>query len=153
MKFFTAIVGAALVATRASAQRAIVTTKCPAPVVYVQSFPNDGIGAGIRSVLTPGATFTEVFHPSGSTIKIDTDQTLAHPLVFNYSFPNSGSVSYELSSELGNPFGKSHDILTPGAGCEAFDCAAFDPGCYSRPEAKKVYSCPEPVDLSLTLCA
>ncbi|KAI0379597.1 hypothetical protein F5Y04DRAFT_259443 [Hypomontagnella monticulosa] len=154
MKFSTIIMGAALAATSASAQKAIVKTNCQHPAIYVQSFPYDGSAPGPLTLLTPGDTFQEDFHPSGSTIKIDTDKTLAHPLFFGYSFSSNPDYAYyELSSEWGNPFGKLHNILTPGPGCEVFDCAAFDPTCYSRPEAKKVYGCPQPVDLSLTLCA
>ncbi|KAI6090240.1 hypothetical protein F4821DRAFT_229990 [Hypoxylon rubiginosum] len=153
MKSFAILMGAALVATSASAQRAIVKTNCPAPVVFVESFPNEGIGAP-PAALTPNTTWSEDLHPSGSTIKIDTGSDLAHPLVFDYFFSaDSEYIFYELSSELGNPFGKTHVVLTPDAGCVAFDCAAFDPGCYSRTEAKKVYGCPQPVDLTLTLCA
>ncbi|KAI1370596.1 hypothetical protein F4677DRAFT_437924 [Hypoxylon crocopeplum] len=152
MKSFASIIGAGLIATGAAAQRAIVTNKCAAPI-NVQSFPYDGSTAGPLTTLEPNGTFSEDLRPSGSTVKIDTDKTLAHPLFFGYSFTSNPDYAYyELSSEWGNPFGKSHNILTPGPGCEVFDCAAFDPGCYSRPEAKKVYGCPEPVDLSLTLC-
>ncbi|KAI2620752.1 hypothetical protein GGS26DRAFT_570707 [Hypomontagnella submonticulosa] len=152
MKFSATITGAALLATGASAGKATVTNNCAAPF-YVQSFPYDGSTPGPLTQLQPGQAFQEDFRLSGSTVKIDTDKTLAHPLFFGYSFTSSPDyVYYELSSEWGNPFGKSHNILTPGTGCEVFDCPAFDPGSYSRPEAKKVYGCPQPVDLTLSIC-
>jgi hypothetical protein len=54
--------------------------------------------------------------------------------------------------EWGNPFANQHNILTPGAGCQVFDCAANDANCYSTPSMKKVYGCPLPVDLEADLC-
>ncbi|KAI2630859.1 hypothetical protein GGR54DRAFT_174013 [Hypoxylon sp. NC1633] len=152
MKFFATIIYATLVVTGASAQQAIVTNGCAAPI-YVESFPYDGSTPGTLTTLAPGESFREDFRPSGSTIKIDTTKALANPLFFGYSSSTTPDYAYyELSSEFGNPFGKSHNILTPGTGCESFDCAAFDAGCYSRPDSKKVYGCPNPVDLSLSLC-
>lgn len=56
-------------------------------------------------------------------------------------------------SEFGNPFSKSRNTLSPGEGCEVFNCKANDAACYSRPDHKKVYGCPEPVNLTATICS
>ncbi|KAI1417904.1 hypothetical protein F5Y13DRAFT_150020 [Hypoxylon sp. FL1857] len=152
MKFFAAILGAALAATGVSAQQAIVKNNCQ-EVVYVQSFPYDGSTAGPLTTLNPGDTFSEPFRPSGSTVKIATTRTLTGPLFFGYSFStNPDYAYYEFSTEWGNPFANSHNILTPGAGCEEFDCAAGQADCYSTPSQKKVYGCPQPVTLETELC-
>lgn len=63
MKFTAAIV--ALVATGVSAQQAVVKNNC-ASTIYVQSFPYDGSAAGTLTTVTPGNSFTEDFHTSGS---------------------------------------------------------------------------------------
>ncbi|OTA65356.1 hypothetical protein K449DRAFT_403944 [Hypoxylon sp. EC38] len=152
MKLFTAIMGAALAATGVSAQQAIVHNNCQS-TVYVQSFPYDGSAAGPLTTLAPGGTFSEPFRPSGSTIKLATTRTLSSPLFFGYSFStNPDYAYYEFSTEWGNPFASSHNILTPGAGCEQFDCAPGQADCYSTPSAKKVYGCPQPVTLEAELC-
>lgn len=65
MKFFETIVGAALLASGVSAQKATVTNNCHA-TVFVQSFPYDGSAAGPLTTLTTGKTFSEDFHKSGS---------------------------------------------------------------------------------------
>ncbi|KAI8960070.1 hypothetical protein F5Y11DRAFT_282857 [Daldinia sp. FL1419] len=153
MKFFATVMGAALVASGVSAQKAIVNNNC-ASTVYVQSYPYDGSSAGSLQTVKTGETFSEDFHPSGSTIKIATTKTLSSPLFFGYSFSSNPDYAYyELSSEWGNPFADSHNILTPGEGCEIFDCAPGQADCYSTPDHKKVYGCPQPVDLEADLCA
>ncbi|KAI1758505.1 hypothetical protein GGR53DRAFT_516942 [Hypoxylon sp. FL1150] len=86
MKFVIIMMSIALVAPSASAQRAIVKAQCPAPVVYVQSFPSDGSTGAPPASLAPNTTFSEDLHLSNSTIKIDTDKALAHPLVVSYFF-------------------------------------------------------------------
>ena len=65
MKFFAAIMGAAIVATGVSAQRAIVKNNCQS-TVYVQSFPYDNSGDGPLTTVAPGGNFTEDFKTSGS---------------------------------------------------------------------------------------
>ena len=55
-------------------------------------------------------------------------------------------------SEFGNPWIKDRNTLSPGDGCEVFDCAPHDTSCYSTPDHKKVYGCPQPVDLTATIC-
>jgi hypothetical protein len=69
-----------------------------------------------------------------------------------YDLANMKCVSDELSSEWGNPFSADRNVLTPGAGCEVFNCGPNNAACYSTPAHKKVYGCPQPVDLTLTLC-
>ncbi|KAL7623743.1 hypothetical protein AAE478_005296 [Parahypoxylon ruwenzoriense] len=176
MKFFATIVGAALVATGVSAQQAIVKNNCQS-TIFVQSFPYDGSTAGTLTTLAPGATFREDFRPSGSTVKIATTRTLSSPLFFGYSFTSNPDYAYcectsvstliqirgfqantsfspdEFSTEWGNPFANSRNVLTPGEGCELFDCAAGQADCYSTPAHKKVYGCPQPVDLEADICA
>ncbi|KPM36547.1 hypothetical protein AK830_g10021 [Neonectria ditissima] len=153
MKFSSAIMGLALLTNGVFGQKATVKNNCKA-TVYVQSFPYDGSAKGTLTTLTTGKTYTETFKKSGSTIKIATTKTLTNPLFFGYSFTaNPDYAYYELNSEWGNPFAKSRNILTPGAGCEKFDCASGKADCYSTPAHKKVYGCPQPVDLSTTLCA
>ncbi|KAI1103207.1 hypothetical protein F4804DRAFT_333510 [Jackrogersella minutella] len=152
MKFFSSILGAALVATGVSAQQAIVRNTCQSDI-YVQSFPYDGSATGPLTTVAPGQTFSEAFRPSGSTVKIATTKTLTSPLFFGYSFSSNPDYAYyELSTEWGNPFAGSHNILTPGSGCEQFDCAANDAACYSTPAHKIVYGCPQPVDLEAEIC-
>ncbi|OTA98990.1 hypothetical protein M426DRAFT_325543 [Hypoxylon sp. CI-4A] len=153
MKFFATIMGAALVATGASAQQAVVKNNCQS-TVYVQSYPYDGSAAGALTTVAPGQSFTEDFHPSGSTVKIATTKTLSTPLFLGYSFStNPDYAYYELSTEWGNPFADKHNILTPGDGCEIFDCAPGQADCYSTPAHKIVYGCPQPVNLEADLCA
>lgn len=65
MKFFATIMGAALVATGASAQQAEVKNNCASPI-YVQSFPFDGSAAGPLTTVQPGQSFSEDFRKSGS---------------------------------------------------------------------------------------
>ncbi|KAI8632866.1 hypothetical protein F5Y19DRAFT_332303 [Xylariaceae sp. FL1651] len=152
MKFLATIMGAALVATGVSAQQAIVKNSCQS-TVYVQSFPYDGSAAGPLTTVTSGNNFTENFRASGSTVKIATTKTLTNPLFFGYSFSSNPDYAYyEFSTEFGNPFANSHNILTPGDGCMVFDCAAGQASCYSTPAMKKVYGCPQPVDLEAELC-
>jgi hypothetical protein len=109
---------------------------------------------------------------NAQTIKIAKTKTLDKPLFFGYSFSSNPDYAYceysistcplrnlpltafsdELSSEWGNPFAANHNTLSPGEGCEEFDCAANDAGCYSTPAHKKVYGCPQPVTLTASLC-
>ncbi len=56
---------AALVATGALAQQAVVKNNCQS-TVYVQSYPYDGSAAGPLTTLTPGQSFSEDFRQSGS---------------------------------------------------------------------------------------
>ena len=65
MKFSATALTAALVATGASAQQAIVKNNCQT-TVFVQSFPYDGSAAGPLTTLAPGKTFTEDLRQSGS---------------------------------------------------------------------------------------
>lgn len=58
-----------------------------------------------------------------------------------------------MASEYGNPFAKEHNILSPGAGCDKFDCEAGDDSCYSTPDHKRVYGCPKPVNVYARICA
>lgn len=58
----------------------------------------------------------------------------------------------EFSTEFGNPFASEHNVLSPGDGCEVFNCEANDASCYSTPGHKKVYGCPQPVDLIAEIC-
>ena len=136
----------------ASAQKAVVVNGCNT-AVYVQSYPYSG-GSGTLTTVQPGKSFSENFRSSGSTVKVAKTKTLDKPLFFGYSFSkNPDYAYYELSTEWGNPFAANKNTLSPGAGCEVFNCAANDAACYSRPSAKKVYGCPQPVNLTLTLCA
>lgn len=66
MKFSAAtLMGAALVATGASAQQAAVKNNCASPI-YVQSFPFDGSATGPLTTVAPGESFSEDFRKSGS---------------------------------------------------------------------------------------
>ncbi|KKY29658.1 putative alkaline foam protein b [Diaporthe ampelina] len=153
MKFSATIMGAALVAAGVSAQQAVVKNNCTSPI-YVQSFPYDGSTAGPLTTVEPGQSFSEDFHTSGSTVKVAQTKTLNSPLFFGYSFStNPDYAYYELSTEWGNPFADQRNILTPGNGCELFDCPAGEADCYSTPALKKVYGCPQPVNLNATVCA
>ncbi|KAF9891466.1 hypothetical protein FE257_003932 [Aspergillus nanangensis] len=135
-----------------SAQNAIVNNNCDA-TVYIQSFPYDGSAAGPLTTVAKGKTFSEKFRAAGSTIKISKTKTLTTPLFFGYSLTSSPNYAYyELSTEWGNPFAASPNSLSPGDGCEQFDCAANDAACYSTPANKKVYGCPRPVTLTAELC-
>lgn len=107
------------------------------------------------------------------TVKIAKTKTLDKPLFFGYSFSSNPDYAYcectqsicqlesfinrillqdELSTEWGNPFAANPNSLSPGDGCEVFDCAANDAACYSTPAHKKVYGCPQPVTLTADLC-
>lgn len=99
-------------------------------------------------------------------------RTLSSPLFFGYSFSSNPDYAYckfspdtrvsfqsfltftadEFSTEWGNPWAVDHNTLSPGDGCEAFDCQGNDAGCYSTPAHKKVYGCPQPVTLTAKLC-
>ncbi|KAK5632212.1 hypothetical protein RRF57_007926 [Xylaria bambusicola] len=149
MKFST-VLGAALVASGVSAQKAVVKNNCKS-TIYVQSYPYDGSKAGTLTTVAPGQSFSENFRTSGSTVKVATTKTLTNPLFFGYSF--SSDPDYAYCDEFGNPFANSRNTLTPGAGCMRFDCAAGQASCYSTPSMKKVYGCPQPVNLTATLCA
>ncbi|KAL2208285.1 hypothetical protein CC79DRAFT_1322235 [Sarocladium strictum] len=136
----------------ASAQKAVVTNNCD-NTIYVQSYPYDGGKAGPLTAVKPGKTFQETLRSSGSTVKIAKTKTLDKPLFFGYSFgKNNNYAYYELSTEYGNPFASSRNTLSPGSGCQAFNCAPNDAKCYSTPSMKKVYGCPEPVTLAATIC-
>ncbi|KAF2995136.1 hypothetical protein E8E14_002401 [Neopestalotiopsis sp. 37M] len=153
MKSFATIIGAALAATGALAQQAVVKNNCQTNI-YVQSFPFDGSAAGTLTTVTPGQSYAEDFKTAGSTVKVAKTKTLDSPLFFGYSFSTGPDYAYyELSTEWGNPFADAHNTLTPGDGCQVFDCAAGDAACYSTPASKKVYGCPQPVNLEATLCA
>ncbi|KAI0907617.1 hypothetical protein F4824DRAFT_507039 [Ustulina deusta] len=153
MQFIATIMGVALVASGVSAQQAVVQNSCQS-TIYVQSFPYDGSAAGTLTTVAPGSSFSESFHASGSTVKIATTKALSNPLFFGYSFSSNPDYAYyELSTEWGNPFSNSHNTLSPGEGCEFFDCAADQADCYSTPTMKKVYGCPQPVNLTATFCA
>ena len=58
----------------------------------------------------------------------------------------------EFSTEFGNPFSKDRNTLSAGSGCESFNCGPNNANCYSRPSMKRVYGCPEPVNLTATIC-
>ncbi|KAJ6188377.1 hypothetical protein N7519_003285 [Penicillium mononematosum] len=119
-----------------SAQNAVVNNHCDTSV-YVQSFPFDGSAPG----------------PLTTTVKMAKTKTLDKPLFFGYSFSSNPDYAYyELSTEWGNPFAANPNSLSPGEGCEVFDCAANDAACYSTPAHKKVYGCPQPVTLTADLC-
>ncbi|KAI1178684.1 hypothetical protein F4777DRAFT_575922 [Nemania sp. FL0916] len=153
MKFFGAVMGAAaLLAAGVTAQYAQVTNDCDF-TVYVQSFPYDGSAPGNLTAVRRGRTYSEAFQPYGSTIKIDLQKTFPAPLFFGYSFstiPNY--VYYEFNTQFGNPFAQYENVLTPGDGCQDFDCDVNATTCYSIPHAKKIYGCPQPVNLTAILC-
>ena len=65
MKLSTIFAGAAIAATGASAQQAVVHNKCNVPI-YVQSFPYNGGAAGPLTTVQPGQAFSEDFRKSGS---------------------------------------------------------------------------------------
>jgi len=65
MKSFTAAISAALLATSAFGQQAIVKNNCQ-KTVYVQSFPYDGSAAGPLTTLGRGQSFSEDLRPAGS---------------------------------------------------------------------------------------
>ncbi|TWU73889.1 hypothetical protein ED733_002791 [Metarhizium rileyi] len=135
-----------------SAQNAVVINGCPS-AIYVQSFPYKGGAAGQLTTVPPGKFFSEPFRATGSTVKIAKTKTLDKPLFFGYSFSKSGDYAYyEYSTEWGNPFAANHNMLTPGDGCELFNCQANDAGCYSTPAHKKVFGCPQPVNLTAHVC-
>ena len=151
MKCSVIATAAALVAV-AHAGKAIVINNCD-ETVYVQSFPFSG-GRGAQTALQKGQTWSEDMIAAGSTVKLAKTRDLASPLFFGYSSSkNPDYAYYEFSTEWGNPFSGNHNILSPGDGCQKFDCAANQADCYSTPVMKKVYGCPEPVDVTATLCA
>ncbi|KAG6038520.1 hypothetical protein E4U41_004137 [Claviceps citrina] len=136
----------------ASAQKANVINSCAFPI-FVQSFPYAGTETGPLTTVQPGQSFSEDLRASGSTIKIATTKTLDGPLFFGYSLSDNPKYTYyELNSQWGNPFATYHNSLSPGAGCDVFDCLTNDPDCYSTPEHKKVFGCPSPVDLTAHIC-
>ncbi|KAF4333396.1 hypothetical protein FBEOM_12783 [Fusarium beomiforme] len=153
MKFaaFTAL--AAVFGSAAAANKANVINECSTNI-YVQSFPYGGGAPGPLTTVKPGQRFSEDLRASGSTIKIATTRTLTKPLFFGYSSESQpNNVYYEFSTEFGNPFADKHNILSPGEGCEKFDCKPNDAKCYSTPSMKKVYGCPSPVNLYAKVCA
>ncbi|KAM0197898.1 hypothetical protein ACHAPI_004630 [Fusarium lateritium] len=153
MKFSALTALTAVFGTAAAANKAIVINDC-ASAIYVQSFPYVGAAPGPLTTVKPGQRFSEDIRTAGSTVKIATTKTLTKPLFFGYStesMPNN--VYYELSTEFGNPFADKHTVLSPGEGCEKFDCKAGDAKCYSTPSMKKVYGCPSPVNLYAKVCA
>ncbi|KAI1121206.1 hypothetical protein F5Y10DRAFT_105493 [Nemania abortiva] len=153
MQLLTTITSVALLAAGVSAQEAVVKNNCQS-TIYVQSFPYDGSAAGTLTTVTSGNSFSEGFRASGSTVKIATTKTLTGPLFFGYSFSSNPDYAYyEFSTEFGNPFLSFHNTLSPGEGCQLFDCAPGQTDCYSTPSMKKVYGCPQPVNLTATLCA
>ncbi|KAK8087425.1 hypothetical protein PG994_002399 [Apiospora phragmitis] len=146
----------ALFASAATAQNtgfADVKNNCDFPV-YVQSFPFDGSAPGPLTTLAKnGGSFAEKFRTAGSTVKIATTKTLDGPLFFGYSFSNNPDYAYyEFSTEWGNPFAKYPNMLTPGDGCELFDCDANAADCYSTLQKKRVYGCPLPLNVTAELC-
>ncbi|KAH8170317.1 16 kDa allergen [Sarocladium implicatum] len=150
MKF--SLVALAAICGLATAEKAVVVNQCSTPI-YVQSYPYDGGKPGPLTTVQPGKSFSEDFRRSGSTVKIAKTKTLTSPLFFGYSFSSNPDYAYyELSTEYGNPFASSRNTLSPGSGCEQFNCKANDAACYSRPGHKKVYGCPEPVNLTATIC-
>ncbi|KAF7543282.1 hypothetical protein G7046_g10030 [Stylonectria norvegica] len=137
----------------AAANQAVVYNDCTT-VIYVQSYPYNGGAPGPLTTLKPGQKFSEDLRASGSSVKIGITKSLTEPLFFGYSSTSSPNyIYYEFSTEFGNPFANQHNILSPGAGCEKFDCAVNDASCYSTPSMKKVYSCPSPVNIYAKVCA
>ncbi|KAF4996547.1 hypothetical protein FGRMN_4431 [Fusarium graminum] len=151
MKFSALTALTAIFGTAAAANKAIVINDC-STAIYVQSFPANGAAAGPLTTVKPGQRFTEDVRASGSTVKIAKTKTLAKPLFFGYS-SDATNVYYEFSTEFGNPFADQHNILSPGEGCEKFDCKANDAKCYSTPSMKRVYGCPSPVNLYAKVCS
>ncbi|KAH7323191.1 hypothetical protein B0I35DRAFT_350891 [Stachybotrys elegans] len=150
MKF--SLVAAAALLGLASAQQAVVVNHCK-DTVYVQSWPYGGAQPGPLTTVAPGKSFTENLRGTGSTVKIAKTKTLDKPLFFGYSFSSNPAYTYyELSSEWGNPFADKRNTLSPGSGCQSFDCSANNANCYSTPAHKKVFGCPSPVKLTTELC-
>ncbi|KAJ4265959.1 hypothetical protein NW762_003932 [Fusarium torreyae] len=153
MKFSALTALTAIFGTAAAANKAIVINECTS-AIYVQSYPYAGGAPGPLTTVKPGQRFSEDLRAGGSTVKIATTKTLTKPLFFGYSSESKpNNVYYELSTEYGNPFAGKHNILSPGEGCEKFDCAANDAKCYSTPSHKIVYGCPSPVNLYAKVCA
>lgn len=69
MQLFATIMGAALIASGVSAQKAVVKNNCQS-TIYVQSFPYDGSAAGTLTTVAPGKSFSENFRTSGSVRRI-----------------------------------------------------------------------------------
>ncbi|KAM5358638.1 hypothetical protein ACJZ2D_015122 [Fusarium nematophilum] len=153
MKFSVLSTLTALLGSAAAANQAIVINDC-STAIYVQSHPYNGGAPGPLTTVKPGQRFSETLRSAGSTVKIATTKTLTNPLFFGYSSTSKPDyVYYEFSTEFGNPFANKRNILSPGAGCEKFDCAANDAKCYSTPSMKKVYGCPSPVNVYARVCA
>ncbi|KAI2640974.1 hypothetical protein GGS21DRAFT_351712 [Xylaria nigripes] len=153
MQLFATVMGIALVASGVSAQNAVVMNNCNS-TIYVQSYPYDNSATGPLVSLDPGHSYNESFHTSGSTVKIDANMALTSPLFFGYSFSQDPNLAYyEFSTKWGNPFDSFHNILKANQGCALFDCAEGHDDCYSTPSDKKVYNCPQPVNLTATICA
>ncbi|KAI9164029.1 hypothetical protein HJFPF1_05664 [Paramyrothecium foliicola] len=151
MKF--SLAAAAGLVGLASAQNAVVHNNCAFPV-YVQSVPFNGGAPGPLTTLQTGQRFSEPIRSTGSTVKIARTRTLTTPLFFGYSTTKDPNYAYyELSTEFGNPFSGYKNTLSPGDGCEFFSCNANNGACYSTPNAKKVFGCPQPVTLVTTVCA
>ncbi|RSL41810.1 hypothetical protein CEP54_015701 [Fusarium duplospermum] len=153
MKFAVFSTLTALLGSAAAANQAIVINDCSTDI-YVQSFPYNGGAPGPLTTVKPGKRFSENLRSTGSTVKIAKTRTLTSPLFFGYSSTSKPDyVYYELNTEWGNPFAKERNILSPGAGCEKFDCAPNAASCYSTPSMKKVYGCPSPVNVYARVCA
>ncbi|KAM0415967.1 hypothetical protein ACHAPT_013066 [Fusarium lateritium] len=153
MKFSILAALTTVLGSAAAANQAIVINDCSS-AIYVQSYPYDGGAPGPLTTVKPGQRFSENLRASGSTVKIATTRTLTKPLFFGYSSTSKPDyVYYEFSTEFGNPFANQRNILSPGAGCEKFDCAANAASCYSTPSMKKVYGCPSPVNVYARVCA
>ncbi|KAF7546086.1 hypothetical protein G7Z17_g8669 [Cylindrodendrum hubeiense] len=153
MKFSILTTVTALLGSAAAANQAIVINDC-STAIYVQSYPYNGGAPGPLTTVKPGQRFSEALRASGSTVKVATTKTLTKPLFFGYSSTSKPDyVYYEFNTEFGNPFADKRNILSPGAGCEKFDCAANDAKCYSTPSMKKVYGCPSPVNVYARICA
>ncbi|KAF4455111.1 hypothetical protein FALBO_15708 [Fusarium albosuccineum] len=149
---FSLITALAAIGSAAAANQAIVINDCDT-AIYVQSVPSSG-AAGPLTTVKPGQRFSENLRSGGSTVKIATTKTLTKPLFFGYSSStNPNNVFYEFSTQFGNPFANKRNILSPGAGCEKFDCKANDAKCYSTSSSKKVYDCPAPTNIYARVCA
>ncbi|KAL6858083.1 hypothetical protein ACO1O0_005533 [Amphichorda felina] len=125
MKFSIIAAASALIGCVTAADQAVVINSCEKSI-FVQSFPYDGGEPGALTTVKPGKEFSETLRSKGSV--------------------------HEFSTEFGNPFAANHNILSPGEGCEEFDCKADDAECYSTPKHKKVYGCPQPVNLTAHIC-
>ncbi|CAG8900833.1 unnamed protein product [Penicillium salamii] len=128
-----------------SAQNAVVKNHCAHPYMCNRSLL-------MAAPLAPSPPSQRVEHSQRNsenlgrlneqTVKISKTKTLSTPLFFGYSFSTNPDYAY---------CNEPHS-LSPGDGCEVFDCAANDAACYSTPAHKKVYGCPQPVTLTADLC-